>query len=386
MTYRILVPLDGSELAERAIPWADELAGGLQASVELLRVVPHDIRWEAAEAEVQLNRRLMSAPEPPMGVYRRLVEEEKAEVGLALSRARSRFSRAKYVETTVLAGWPADMIVARAHITEATLVAMASRGRGGVTRALLGSVASAVIRRSGVPVLAIRADLLMPPHIPKRVLVPLDTSDLARAVLGHVVPLAQQLDWTLVLYSVTDIPPQTIPIQGAAIPLGRTPSQPPAEVMEYLDHVAGDLRSQGLTVEVEVGSGDRAQAIVEAAHGTRSGLIAMSTHGRHGLGRWALGSVTDAVLRQAEVPVLAVRPLQMPASSTIPLHRAEAPPANDEPSLTVTLTGRQVRTTRLALEHLAWSASRHDEALEDIRGALGALDAAAHENVKVSHA
>lgn len=386
MTYRILVPLDGSELAERAIPWADELAGGLQASVELLRVVPHDIRWEAAEAEVQLNRRLMSTPEPPMGVYRRLVEEEKAEAELALSRARSRFERARYVETTVVPGWPADMIVARAQITDATLVAMASHGRGGVTRALLGSVASAVIRRSGVPVLAIRADLLMPPHIPKRVLVPLDTSDLARAVLEHVVPLAQKLDWTLVLYSVTDLPPQTIPIQGASIPLGRTPAQPPAEVIEHLDQVAADLRSQGLTVEVEVGSGDRAQAIIEAAHRTHSGLIAMSTHGRHGLGRWALGSVTDAVLRQAEAPVLAVRPLRMPASGAIPLHRAEAPPEIDEPPLTVTLTGRQVRATRLALEHLAWSASRHDDALEAIRGALGALDAAAEEDPKVSHA
>lgn len=385
MTYRILVPLDGSELAERAIPWADELAGGLQASVELLRVVPHDIRWEAAEAEVQLNRRLMSAPETPMGVYRRLVEEEKVEAGLALSRARGRFSRAKEVGTTVLSGWPADMIVARAQITDATLVAMASHGRGGVPRAVLGSVASAVIRRSGVPVLAIRADLLMPPHLPKRVLVPLDTSDLARAVLEHVVPLARQLDWTLVLYSVTDIPPQTIPIQGAAIPLGRTPSHPPAEAMEYLDRVAGDLRSQGLTVEVEVGSGDRAAAIIEAAHHTRSGLVAMSTHGRHGLGRWALGSVTDAVLRHAEVPVLAVRPLQMPASSAIRLHHAEALPAVDQPALTVTLTDRQVRATRLALEHLAWSASRHDDALEHIRGALRALDAAAEESPIVSH-
>lgn len=377
MTYRVLVPLDGSNLAERAIPWADELAGALQADVELLRVVPHDLRSEALAAEVEFNRRITSSAAGQEIAPMDLVEAEESEARRALSRARGRFRRARVVEATVLHGSASEQIVSRAQIGGATLVAMASHGRSGLARALMGSVAEAVIRRSGVPVLVIRANLLMPPHLPRRVLVPLDTSVLAEAALHHVVPLARELKWTLVLCSVVDPPAQTLPVQGAAIPLGWAPQLAPADFESYLDRVAGDLRSRGLEVEVQIAAGDRAEAIMRSANETQCRLIAMSTHGRHGLGRWALGSVTDAVIQHAEVPVLAVRPLQVPMSSAAALHLAERTRADgDGGPMTVTLTGRQARVVRLALEHLTWSASRHEGALEDIRGALVALDEA----------
>jgi nucleotide-binding universal stress UspA family protein len=79
--------------------------------------------------------------------------------------------------------------------------------------------------------------------------------------------------------------------------------------MEYLDRQAYDVRIHGLTVETMAGTGDRVEAIIQAAHDTHSGLIAMSTHGRRGLGRIALGSTADGVIRQAEVPVLAICPV-----------------------------------------------------------------------------
>lgn len=385
MTYRVLVPLDGSELADRAIPWADEIAGPLQAEVELLRVIPHNVRLEVLEAELQLGRgfgpQVSGAGSDDSGIQ--ILEAEAQEAQGALSRRRSRFRRARSIDARVLRGDAADVIVARAQEWAATLVVMASHGRSGVARALLGSVAGAVIRRSGVPVLVVRSDLLAPARVPQRVLVPLDGSDLASAVLPCVVPLAKQLDSTLVLISVAELPPQSLPVQGASIPLGRMPVHPPAQAMEYLDRVADDLRAQGVACEVRVEHGDPASAITRAADGSGCDLIAMSTHGRHGLGRWALGSVTDSVMRRAQVPVLAVRPLQVPTSSRLKLRLAETSPLDDARPVEVRLTARQIHVTRIALEHLAWSATRHEHALEDIRRALQVLDAVAEDDLPV---
>jgi nucleotide-binding universal stress UspA family protein len=257
-------------------------------------------------------------------LHHRVIENERADAESTLSQARRQFHRANSVETVVDHGSAVEVIVARAQMTDSTLIAMATHGRSGVARALLGSVAVGVIRRSGVPVLAVRPRLLMPPHAPQRVLVPLDTSDLAASVIPYVVQLARELDWSLILCSVVDLPPPSLSVQGAAIPLGRVPARPPAEVMDYLDQTAADLRAQGLDVAINAGTGDRATAIVEAAQKTRSGLIAMSTHGRHGVGRLAFGSVAEAVIRHAEVPVLAVHPRQVEIGARAAMSPAEA--------------------------------------------------------------
>jgi nucleotide-binding universal stress UspA family protein len=76
----------------------------------------------------------------------------------------------------------------------------------------------------------------------------------------------------------------------------------------YLEGLAGDLEWDGFTVEVEVAIGDPAAAIAHTATEARAGLIAMSTHGRQGLARWALGSITEAVIQQATLPVMALHP------------------------------------------------------------------------------
>ncbi len=379
MAYRILVPLDGSSVAEQVIPWADDLAAALDANVDLVRVVERDLSSEALASEVRFNQRLRSgatteSEAPDVSVLRAEALEQEAR--LALSRSRSKFQRARRVDLSVLGGFAPEAIVSHAHRTDATLVAMASHGRTGLARTLLGSVAAGVVRDSGVPVLVVRRDLSMPPHLPDRVLIPLDMSDLAEAALRAVMPLARELGWKLVLFSAAELPAQTLPIQGAAVPLGLPPAHTPVELMDYLEQLASDLNGEGIDAEVEVGTGEPADAIVQAADRSQTGFIAMSTHGRNGIGRWLLGSVAEAVIHRANVPVLVVRPVQMPPSpsATLPLLLTAA--SDGGPPVALTLTGRQARVTRLALEHLAWSATRHEDALGDIRGALAALDAA----------
>jgi hypothetical protein len=140
---------------------------------------------------------------------------------------------------------------------------------------------------------------------------------------------------------------------------------------------AAELRLQGIKAETKIASGDRAQSIVDQVQESRCDLIAMSTHGRRGLSRWALGSVTDAVIRSARVPVLVVRPAEALGGPAPTFAQGAIAPEPGQDMRQVRFTARQAKAARTALEYLAWSVTREDRALEDIRGALQALDAAA---------
>ncbi len=314
MPERILVPVDGSELAARAVPWADVYAGGLGAEVELVYVVVPDIRTESLAAEVEMNRRLMPPRPEEAAVERRFEERVDQQIATAtgvLEQARGLLREASNVATTILRGDPADAIVNHALEERTQLVSMATHAREGLERTFLGSVARAVLDASHVPVLLVNPRLQVAPRRPGRILVALDGSPLADAILPTVHQLAQSFDSTLVLFTVEELPPPMLPVQGASIPLAPPPPRAPAEVAEHLEQVAADVRRQGIRAEIAVGpEGDRAQIIARSAVEQSCDLIAMSTHGRRGIGRWVVGSVTDSVVRNAELPVLAIRPAE----------------------------------------------------------------------------
>jgi hypothetical protein len=160
-------------------------------------------------------------------------------------------------------------------------------------------------------------------------------------------------------------------------------------VEDYLLRVKDELRKEGIDAEVRVETGDPVQAILHTADVARVGLIAISTQGRNGIGRWLLGSVAEAVISRSTVPVLAIRPSQVPLSvaAAFPLGSASAAPeASTDRVIVPTLTEGQARVTRHALERLSWSARRHDQALADIKGALAALDAASEQRARVTGA
>ena len=150
MYRRILVALDGSELAERALPHAEALAERSQGSVTLLRATLPLERIAATTAVLESGGTV-----DPAGV----VKAERAEATGYLEDVADRL-RGRGVEV----GWeqpeddPAEAIIACARLMGADLIAMTTHGRGGLARLVFGSVADAVLRQAPCPVLLVRAD------------------------------------------------------------------------------------------------------------------------------------------------------------------------------------------------------------------------------------
>jgi nucleotide-binding universal stress UspA family protein len=137
-----------------------------------------------------------------------------------------------------------------------------------------------------------------------RLLVPLDTSDLAEQALPHAEALARCFRAELELVTVIHVAGDEVPEEGDALD-EYDPRR--LEVQEYLDGLAGRLKEDGLSVSAVIRHGDVAEEIILHATDARCDLIVICTHGRSGLGRWVYGSVADRVLRYSPVPVLLVR-------------------------------------------------------------------------------
>ncbi len=197
------------------------------------------------------------------------------------------------VSCTVDIGEPASWIVREAEREADTLVAMSTRGRSGITRWVLGSVADQVLHATKAPLLLLRSqDEETPPYEASlaSVIVPLDGSFLAEQVLPHAVTLAQALRLSVTLVRVSS-------------------HQEEAEARDYLREVGGKLNQQGATsVKELVLNGHAGTAIVDIARDIPNSLVTMTTHGHSGIGRWILGSVTDQVVRLSGSPVLVVHP------------------------------------------------------------------------------
>jgi nucleotide-binding universal stress UspA family protein len=139
----------------------------------------------------------------------------------------------------------------------------------------------------------------------KRVLVTLDGSPLAESILPIVSPIAGPMDLEVVLFRV--LQPPVVPAMADAVPMIEDVEERIAEAREYLAPLAAELAARGIRVKAEVRRGDPVQEILAAAREFDSDLIAMTTHGRSGLGRLLFGSVAEAVLRRSDIPVLMIR-------------------------------------------------------------------------------
>jgi nucleotide-binding universal stress UspA family protein len=191
---------------------------------------------------------------------------------------------------------------------------MTTHGRGGLARLWLGSVADDLIRRSQVPILALRPDQASldfgQPDMFKQILIPLDGSALAEGILEHILALGMLMQAEHILLRI--VQPFTLPI-GARFP---APTERDAAVTKsrrraaqaYLSRLARKLRATGARVRTRVRVADRpAPAILAYARRRSVDLIAMSTHGHGGVRRLVLGSVADKVLRSANAPILLYR-------------------------------------------------------------------------------
>ena len=148
----------------------------------------------------------------------------------------------------------------------------------------------------------------------ERALVPLDGSKVGEAALPHVEKLVARriaggLKVEITLFQV--LPSSHYVVVASAAPLVSYTEieleEMKKEAMSYLDKAGEGLRNQGAIVKCKVGVGDAAEEIIKAEDEINADLVAMSTHGRSGLSRWAFGSIADRVLRTGSKPVLLVR-------------------------------------------------------------------------------
>jgi nucleotide-binding universal stress UspA family protein len=216
------------------------------------------------------------------------------------------------VKCTVEKGKAEDVIIEKAG-SDTTLTAMATHGRSGFNRLLLGSVAEKVLRSSINPLLLIRAsdESKSEGHAALRsVIVPLDGSELAEIVLPTVVWLANALKLEVLLLRAYQIPISTYAGMEDTYPVDyeRIGGALRDEAQSYLESKVGELKRNGIeNVSFAIADGSGAGEIVRLGQRTPDNIIAMCTHGRSGVKRWVLGSVTEKAVRLSGDPVLIVR-------------------------------------------------------------------------------
>ncbi len=301
MATRILVPLDGSPLAEQALGCAHALARGLPAELILFRAVwiPPDVRELLNESAVELNAILAQA-KTEADEYLRGLKEQLGKLGLD-------------VRSVVREGPAAEAILEYATREKVDQIVMATHGYSGFKRWTHGSVAERVLQATQVPLLLVRADergvaqnWQQPAHC-RRILAPLDGSPTAEQILPTLTPVVRAMGANLTLFQVPIAYSSGAMTGELYLPLQGVLETAEAESRAYLGAVAGRLAAQGLDVTTATANGSVANCIIEYAEANRVDLIAMCTHGRTGLARWALGSVADRILRAGSTPILLVR-------------------------------------------------------------------------------
>lgn len=305
MFNKIVVPLDGSELAEGVLPHVAEVIRGRKGRVYLLSASP--LARRASPAAVDMQPASATMPEDLQGARRELVEYLRT-VAKRLEPA------AADVWIGVRFGRPADEILAFADKVEADLIAMSTHGRSGISRWVFGSVADRLLRGATCPVLLVRAKPAQPRTPYQNILLPLDGSELAEQVIPYVKALIRPNHTRISLVSVltTGLGDRTVTLLTSYPPgmqLATTALRhAEAQLQAYLRSVAAVLRDQGAIVRITIRQGSPADEILACAAEVEADLISMTTHGLSGASRWVYGSVAGKVLQGAHSPVLLVRP------------------------------------------------------------------------------
>jgi nucleotide-binding universal stress UspA family protein len=308
MFKRILVPLDGSPLAECALPYARALAAASGATLALLTVVPpmqlisdYAIPYDASLEAAQL-----------------------AAAGAALDvKAQSLRGTGVHVTTDITVGHAASEILRYAEENGIDCVVMATHGRGGAFHWAFGSVSRKVLTAATVPTLVVRAQDA-PAHRETaatigRILVPLDGSERAETVLPLVTELARSFGATVTLARVVPFPGgiyfgSPYAPMVAAETFDQSMDQSREAARAYLHAVAEQLRAAGITAETVIQDGDATNRLLALLDARPFDLVVMATHGRTGISRFVLGSVAERMIESSHTPVVLVRSLKATAA------------------------------------------------------------------------
>jgi nucleotide-binding universal stress UspA family protein len=316
LTQRILVPLDGSAVSTVTIPFLRTVATQ-ESEVVLVRAVYWRLHLsDGSGAAMFDDEDLLREPRGVAAAYLNAVADDLQAITTNITKLSP-------------VGMPADEILKISEELEASLIIMATHGRGVLGRALIGSIADRVARASQVPVLLIHPETEDVPAsvedaaLIRRLVVPLDGSDRARAALPVASELASQLGVPVHLVSAV---PTAEMIFGSprAIPTGSgfersifaaSARQLSERERDYhrglsvsaerkLELDTGQLRAGDIETTTEVVFGDAVSSILGVL---RPGdLIVMTSHGEGGIRRWRLGSIAEKLIHRAAAPIVLV--------------------------------------------------------------------------------
>jgi len=301
MLERILIPLDGSIRAERILEQVGKILRREDSEIILLRVVD----LPSSDSDMDPDHR---------ADYEALLDRERERAEEYIDDLANRYrDRGATVHGRVAEGSAAETILKQSVEVRASMIALATHGRTGLARWVMGSVAEKVLRASTVPVLLVRSSrkLALGDREPvkaeelqvRKILFPTDGSRASLAAVDAAKTLAQlfgsgirvlHCDWPIILPG-TDM--------GAMPILPPVPSDKDPLTVQAAER----FLQAGLSVERLSVLGDPAGEILDQSQQPGIDLVVMATHGRSGMSRWALGSVAERVLRHAEVPLLLVR-------------------------------------------------------------------------------
>ncbi len=296
MFEKILLPLDGSELAEVTLPYGVELASRLGSEVILFHVCSPEHK--------EFYR-----------MHKMYLDDAADRVRHEIMRSRPKGGEVK-VKSETLLGEPVETICDYVTKNNIGLMVMASSGASGIQMWRLGSVTDKVFRTVSIPAMVIRAGTSRrgegKRRLINRILLPLDGSDASKLALPVAEELALWLKARITLFQMAH---RVFPLYDASgleagygVNYARLDAAAENSARTYLIGVEKDLRQTGIAVTHSVAVGtDPANEIIELGKKVDADLVVMSTHGRSPVRRWVFGSVAEKVLREGDIPLLLVR-------------------------------------------------------------------------------
>jgi nucleotide-binding universal stress UspA family protein len=329
MFNKIAVPLDGSVLAEKALPYAVKLANVCNAQLMLLRVA-------------ELPKLVTDTIDHELAV----IKEAEAYLGEVTKTITNRelpvHIDPEYVQPLVSYGDKTVEITEIVPFENADLIVMTTHGRTGFSRLLMGSVAAKIVERSGLPVLLIKPEKVAKDQTPQEVIseplpfqpgtagssivVTLDGTPQAEAILLPAVEMARKIHATVHLLRVI-VPP--IPVEYAELGMGYRfdPDQETLKLVKeaelYLDKIIGEYAKFGVTIIKEVRIGNPPTEILHYADAIKPTMLAMATHARSAIGQIVMGSIAEEVLNKSHLPVLLVH--TVPKKVTVDVGKEAVP-------------------------------------------------------------
>jgi nucleotide-binding universal stress UspA family protein len=307
----ILVPLDGSALAEQVMPYVRSLVSFMPSTIHLLHIVSEADRYHLLFDDPY------GAGEPTSTVA--VAQPTAVATSWDVLRQNATMYLSEQAERLNAAGFQADFEVRLGDVPEtiadtaerigAKLVAMATHGYSGLRRWALGSVTDRVLHITNTPMLIVRgAEKKADEPRFKRIMLTLDGSPLARQATPLATEMATLAQAELVVVTAVAPPYLEAPeLIGAYYSFDEALAAVRDRLPNQLGLYADVLKQHNVPIMPIAVSGLPAEAIVDEAAARNADLIVMATHGAGGLRRWALGSVADKIIHASTTPLLVVR-------------------------------------------------------------------------------